>query len=48
MKWKIALASGAILRKEQVEIGALRQAGTAKIRVCLSLWRKEEDQEDQV
>lgn len=36
----IALASGAVRRKERVEIGALRQAGTAKIRVCLSLWRK--------
>jgi hypothetical protein len=43
MEEKVALASGAILRKEEVEIGALRQAGTAKIRVCLSLWRKQGD-----
>jgi len=37
----IALASGAVLRKEQVRVGALRQAGTAKIRVCLSRWGRQ-------
>jgi hypothetical protein len=43
---EVVLASGAGLRKEQVEVGALRQAGTAKIRVCLSRWRDKEEWKD--